>query len=69
MYCKKGSHGNQIRVSKFGGDVLRYEQYNECIPALEKGRKNNISLIKFCKNSLTRLYSKNWYSNLRRTFK
>ena len=54
-----------IRVSKFGGDVLRFEEFSECSPALEKGNKENISLIDFCKDALTRRYSKNWYSKLK----
>ena len=54
-----------IRVSKFGGDVLRFEEFSECSHALEKGIKENISLIDFCKDALTRRYSKNWYSKLK----
>jgi len=54
-----------IRVSKFGGDVLRYEKFNECFPALEKGAKENIDLINFCKDSLIRLYGEKWYSTLK----
>ena len=54
-----------IRVSKFGGDILRFEEFSECSPALEKGIKENISLIDFCKDALTRRYSKNWYSKLK----
>lgn len=54
-----------IRVSKFGGDVLRFEEFSECFPALEKGIKENNNLINFCKDALTRRYSKNWYSKLK----
>jgi hypothetical protein len=54
-----------IRVSKFGGDILRFEKFTECLPALENGSKNNISLIDFCKDSLIRLYGNNWYSKLK----
>ncbi len=56
-----------IRVSKFGGDVLRFEEFSECKPALEKGNKENISLINFCKDALIRRYSNNWYSKLKET--
>jgi hypothetical protein len=54
-----------IRVSKFGGDVLRFEEFSECSPALEKGNKENVSLIDFCKDALIRHYDKNWYSKLK----
>lgn len=54
-----------IRVKKFGGDVLRYEEFSECAPAIEKGKKENISLIDFCKTALIRLYDNNWYSKLK----
>ncbi len=54
-----------IRVSKFGGDVLRFEKFSECSYALENGAKNNIKLIDFCKDALERLYGKKWYSLLK----
>jgi hypothetical protein len=53
-----------IRVTKFGGDVLRYEKFNECSPALDKGRKENIKIVEFCEDSLVRFYGKKWYSSL-----
>jgi hypothetical protein len=56
-----------IRVSKFGGEVLRYEKFSDCAPALENGAKNNIKLLDFCKDSLIRLYGKKWYSILKET--
>ncbi len=54
-----------VRVSKFGGPVLRYEKFSECKPALEKGEKNKLSLIDFCRESLTRLYGTKWYSKIK----
>lgn len=54
-----------IRVSKFGGDVLRYEKFSECSPALERGEKQNIKLVNFCEDSLKRLYGDKWYSTLK----
>jgi hypothetical protein len=53
-----------IRVTKFGGDVLRYEKFNECAPALEKGKSENIKIVEFCKDSLVRAYGNKWYSSL-----
>ena len=54
-----------IRISKFGGPVLRYEKFSECKPALEKGKKNKLSLIDFCGESLTRLYGNKWFVKLK----
>jgi len=54
-----------IRITKFGGDVLRYEKFSECSPALDKGKKENIKIAEFCKESLVRLYGKKWYSKLK----
>ena len=56
-----------IRVSKFGGDILRYEKFSGCSPALDKGKDNNIKLVDFCKDSLIRLYGKKWFSILKET--
>lgn len=53
-----------IRVSDFGGDVLRYEKFSECAPALEKGKEENITIVEFCKDSLIRLYGEEWYNKL-----
>ncbi|MDR3666642.1 MAG: DUF3109 family protein [Ignavibacteriaceae bacterium] len=53
-----------IRVTKFGGDVLRYEKFNECAPALEKGKKENVKIAEFCKDSLVRAYGNKWYKTL-----
>ncbi len=54
-----------IRISKFGGDVLRFEKFSECDAALEYGAKQNIDLVDFCKESLLRLYGNKWYSKLK----
>ncbi len=53
-----------IRVTDFSGDVLRYEKFSECAPALEKGKEDNITIFEFCKDSLTRLYGEDWYNKL-----
>ncbi len=54
-----------IRISKFGGDILRYEKFSECKPALEKGEILNTTVVDFCKDSLERLYGKKWYEKLK----
>jgi len=54
-----------IQISDFGGEVLRYEKFKECSPAIEKGEKENINLIDFLKESLIRKYGHNWYLKLK----
>jgi hypothetical protein len=51
-----------IRISDFGGDVLRFERLDECQPAIELGKKENTTVAEFCEDSLTRLYGEEWYS-------
>ena len=53
-----------IRISSFGGDVLRYEKFKECESALENGKKLNKCIAEFCKDSLTRLYGDEWFEKL-----
>jgi hypothetical protein len=53
-----------IRVTNFGGDILRYEKFEQCSPALKNGDEKNIKMVEFCEESLTRLYGERWYSNL-----
>jgi hypothetical protein len=47
-----------IRISNFGGPVLRFEKYSECAPALEKGKDTQIKIIDFCRAALEREYGK-----------
>jgi Fe-S-cluster containining protein len=55
-----------IRVTELGGDILRYEKFSECVPALEEGQKTNLTIAEFCKDSLIRRYGKTWYSKLKK---
>jgi hypothetical protein len=54
-----------IRVSDFGGPVLRYEEYSECKSALVKGRKLEVNIIDFCKISLERAFGEQWFIKLK----
>lgn len=54
-----------IRISNHGGEVLRFEHYSECKPALEKGIKQNISTAEFCKDALIRFFDKDWFEKLK----
>jgi hypothetical protein len=53
-----------IRISDFGGDVLRYETYEDCKPALEMGEKTGLSILEFCKKPIIRAYNKEFYNNI-----
>jgi hypothetical protein len=53
-----------IRINDFGGAVLRYEEYDECAPALKKGLQTKISVLEFCKEALERAYGINFYQKL-----
>jgi hypothetical protein len=49
-----------IRISNFGGPVLRFEKYEDCKPALEKGKKTQVKIIDFCSDALVREYGIEW---------
>ncbi len=55
-----------IRISDFGGPVLRYEKYADCKPALEKGKETKISIFDFCKESLVRMFGNTWYQKVKK---
>ncbi|GAB4298420.1 MAG: DUF3109 family protein [Ignavibacteriaceae bacterium] len=54
-----------IRISQFGGDVLRYERIGVCDPAIEKGKADNITVLEFCKDALIRKYGDELYTKLK----
>ncbi len=54
-----------IRISHFGGPVLRYEKYRDCEPALENGQKTQISVLDFCKESLERQFGSKWFQKIK----
>jgi hypothetical protein len=53
-----------IRISDFGGDVIRYEKYSDCEPALKNGEKTGLSILEFCEKPLKRAYNNNFYKKL-----
>jgi hypothetical protein len=55
-----------IRISKFGGDVLRFERYSECGPALENGNKTKIKMLDFCSTALEREYGKEFVKKIKK---
>ena len=54
-----------IRVSDFGGDVLRYEKIKECKPAIAKGKVDSTLLFEFLQDALIRKYGKKWYDEFK----
>jgi hypothetical protein len=64
--CNKpiSCHLFPIRVSRFGGDILRYERIPECHDAVENGVKLKVTIADFCKESLLRLYGPSWFEKL-----
>ncbi|NOX19370.1 MAG: DUF3109 family protein [Chlorobi bacterium] len=54
-----------IRISDFGGPVLRYEEYDECKHALKNGQKKNITIMNFCEASLKRSFGEEWFDKLK----
>jgi hypothetical protein len=50
-----------IRISNFGGAVLRYEKYSECGPALEKGNELQTKILDFCGFALERKFGTGWF--------
>ena len=53
-----------IRVNKFGGDILKYEEYSECSVALKLGEETKLTIAQFCKDGLSRMYGSEWYEKL-----
>lgn len=55
-----------IRISDFGGEILRFEKFEECNPAIEKGTAENVTVAEFCAESLERLYGDKWYLDFKK---
>jgi hypothetical protein len=55
-----------IRITDFGGDVLRFEKFDECKSALEKGTAENVTVAEFCEEPLERLYGDTWYLDFKK---
>ncbi len=53
-----------IRIHDFGGDILVFENFVGCVPALENGNKLDLPTYIFCKEALIRKYGENWYNEL-----
>ncbi|MFM6956472.1 MAG: DUF3109 family protein [Ignavibacteria bacterium] len=50
-----------IRVRNFGGDYLSYQPFEECTPAFDHGKHNNIVVLDAVKDALIRAFGEQWY--------
>jgi hypothetical protein len=58
-------HLYPVRISKYNDfDAVNYHQWHICQPALEFGKKLNVPLYVFLKDSLVRKYGEKWYREL-----
>lgn len=58
-----------IRISDFGGPILRFEEYDICKCALEKGKATDLNVIQFCEDSLERAFGEEWLKKLKEVTK
>ncbi|MFH1120060.1 MAG: DUF3109 family protein [Bacteroidota bacterium] len=58
-------HLYPVRISRYNDfDAVNYHQWHICRPALELGKKLNVPLYVFLKDSLIRKYGEKWYGKL-----
>ncbi len=53
-----------VRVADFNGPYLYYDEFPECKPALDNGKKQNVKIHQSVKEALIRAYSEEWYERL-----
>ncbi len=53
-----------IRVSDFGGPILKYEEYKDCQPALELGKQTGLTVSEFLEEPIKRAFGDEFYSEL-----
>lgn len=53
-----------IRISDFGGPILRFEEYDECKGALIKGLETNLSVAQFCDIPIERAFGKDFKNKI-----
>ncbi|KAF5051699.1 hypothetical protein DSECCO2_416400 [anaerobic digester metagenome] len=58
-------HLYPVRISKYNDfNAVNYHQWHVCQPALELGKRLNVPVYKFLRDSLIRKYGKQWYASL-----
>jgi hypothetical protein len=58
-----------IKISGCREPVLSVEHYQECKPALVKGREENMLLVDFCQDALRRAFGEEWLGKMRKALK
>jgi hypothetical protein len=51
-----------IRVRSYGGEILQYEEIEECAPGRARGERDQVRLADFLQDPLTRMYGPGWYA-------
>ncbi len=59
-------HLYPIRKIEFGEDVLRFDYYPACEPALNRGLASKTRVYEFCKDAIIRLYGIKWFEKLKK---
>lgn len=57
-----------VRISGLKRNIIKYEEINECIDALEKGEEENLTVFEFAKDSLVREYGIGFYNDLKEKY-
>ena len=52
-----------IRVRRFGGDFVRYEEIAECAPGRSRGARERVRLCDFLQEPLIRRFGRRWYES------
>ncbi len=60
-------HLYPIRISYFGGPVLKYERIAECEPAIRENGIEKPVILDFCKEAIERAFGKDFYMNLKKS--
>jgi len=53
-----------IREGYYGGKYIFYERFQECIPGMRKGERENTRLLESLEEALKRAYGSRWYDKL-----
>jgi hypothetical protein len=63
-------HLYPVRINKYKDfDAVNYHEWHICKPAVLNGKRNNVPLYVFLKDSLIRKYGEAWYNELVESFK
>lgn len=57
-----------VRISGVKRNIIKYEEINECIDALEKGEEENLSVFEFAGESIVREYGIGFYKDLKEKY-